>query len=286
MNGRSQELLAIARRFTERLPMEAGAEVAVSGSVSKGWADAGSDIELNVWGSGELDIETRRRWLVNAGAQEIVLDDRWKEPDGSLWGVFQSEGESFEVGWQSVTACEELVGKLVRGEITRYEDMVIGDVLMRCIALRSEGVIGRWKAMLANYPAELVPRVVDAAVADWTVQHWVDLRWWFARRGQQLMLRHFLREDIDKALNIVCAVNRRWPPVWKWNREEVGLLEIAPADFGGRSEAVFAEPDPERATEMAYRLALAALAMAPDTEQSVRAAECLRRSLGWAGRGA
>jgi predicted nucleotidyltransferase len=45
----SHALFPLAREMTDACPPELGSEIALAGSVARGWADEHSDIELNFW---------------------------------------------------------------------------------------------------------------------------------------------------------------------------------------------------------------------------------------------
>jgi hypothetical protein len=278
MTTRSQELLQVASRLAERLPPEVR-EIAVTGSVSKQRADAGSDIEMNLSIDHVPDLARACHLLADAGAEEIMSSERWGSTDGTKWVICRFAGEAFEVGWQSIGACDELVERIGRCEVVEHEPLMLADILTNAVALRTSGAIAGWQTALAKYPEGLAERITEDAIEWWTVPNWITTRWLVARRGQRLALAHFLYDDLCEMLRVLWAINRRWEPDWKWLREEAAFLDLKPRLLAERVESVFEASEPKEALRLGHELVMEVLELAPEVEAVAAARRTLREGL-------
>src|SRR5512134_652776 len=72
---------ALAARIGARYALEDTVRaVVLAGSVGAGRGDAGSDLDLYVYGDGELPVEVRRAVAQSLGAERLELDNRFIEP--------------------------------------------------------------------------------------------------------------------------------------------------------------------------------------------------------------
>ena len=108
----SHALLKLAQEFVDACPPELGVEIALAGSVSRGWADEHSDIELNFWVE---KIEPwrgqRTDWLNGLGAENIHQYEEVHE-NGSRWLEFDYKGVSVEAGWHAIDVCNSLLQQI------------------------------------------------------------------------------------------------------------------------------------------------------------------------------
>jgi hypothetical protein len=93
----SWQRLQIARELTDRCPPVLGQEVAVTGSVALGLADAASDAELNLWVEALPYAAQRDAWLAAIGATDVKAQDMpWG--DGTFAATFRYRGMTIEDG--------------------------------------------------------------------------------------------------------------------------------------------------------------------------------------------
>jgi hypothetical protein len=234
--------LGLADELAARCPVELGREIAVSGSVSKGFADAESDIELNLWVDGKVDADAIGAWLRSLGIERVVEDPAGTED--VLWLGFKWRDTWVEAGWQRIQDASAIVDALAAGSKLAHTDLMFADVIVHALVLRTEGALARWKERLAVYPERLADALVEQVCQTWAYELWMEGRWTAARRGQWLLLTRVLQGMVTECLRALFALNRRWEPDWKWIPEITRDLELQPPDLAQRIEAILSLPDP------------------------------------------
>lgn len=252
----------LARELAERCPPELGHEIAVSGSVARGIADDDSDIELNFWTDETPPVDAREAWLREMGADELVAD-AFPGADGTAWVICFLRGIQIEAGWQSVDAQDQIVQRLAAGEIVDHRRLIVADMLRNAVALRGGKLLLEWQSQLAAYPEPLRERLIAESIERWS---WPTFHRALARRGERLAITSRLLVDVYAALRILCALNRRWEPDWKWLRQVEQDLALAPRDLATRIDSVFTADDPNRAIDLCFELVLDTLRLLPSSD--------------------
>jgi hypothetical protein len=103
----SYRRLRLASELGEQCPPGLWEEIAVTGSVALGVADAASDLELNLWSDTLPSLGERAAWLERVGATDIR---QLAEPlaDGFI-AAFTYKDAAVEVGWQASSALDGLL---------------------------------------------------------------------------------------------------------------------------------------------------------------------------------
>ncbi|HEY4668296.1 MAG TPA: DUF4037 domain-containing protein [Tepidiformaceae bacterium] len=267
----------VARDLAERCPARLGAEIAVTGSVSKGFADAGSDLELNFWTEDVVPADEAVAWLASIGV-ERTWPDPSNEPE-MFWLQFRREGIWVEAGWETVGHAERTLDEIVNGRRLGHNEMMLADVIVHAVPLRSAGKLGEWQALLATYPPELGRALIERELGIWAYPQWVESRWVAARREQWLTLTAALRSYMMSCLRVVFALNGRWEPDWKWLAEVTRDLTIQPPDFVPRINRAMSAPAAEECIETAFRLVLDVIDLVPPSELAAEARAVVERSL-------
>lgn len=267
----------LARELAACCPPELGGEIAVTGSVSKGFADADSDLELNFWTEAPVEIERAAEWLASIGV-ERTWPDPSNEPE-MFWLQFQRHGIWVEAGWQTIRHAEQTLDEIVAGRRLGHNDMMLADVVVHAVPVRSAGKLGEWQSRLETYPAELAQALIERELRIWTYPQWVEGRWGAARRGHWLTLTHELRSYMMSCLRIVFALNQRWEPDWKWLAEVTRELPVQPPDFVPRINRAMSAPTAEERIETAFRLVLDVIDLVPPSELGSEARAVFERSL-------
>lgn len=222
--GRSEQLLAVARRFADALPGSVE-EVLLTGSVSRGEADELSDVELL--------LVAREPPSLRALGFDMYQEDSFEEGT-ALWYTVLFEGEVLEMaGWTHARAEGRLEG-ILAGEMIDHTRFRWAEAVEHGVPLRTKGVIARWQDCLATYPEHLVERIVLSASEEW-LEHPLGVRA-HLRPGGRLALASMLAEDMQNVLRIVFALNRTWEPSWKRLPQLVAPLAVAPDRLAERIE--------------------------------------------------
>lgn len=230
--ARSDELRALAQRVADALPPQV-VEVVVTGSVSRGVADAVSDIELLVVTERPLELEGA---FALAGSAGLTDTDTWGDPSTPTRRVHgYLEGQSVETVWWSRELAEE-----------HFDDPGSAEALANGVALRTSGLLQQWQERLAVYSDELAGERIEEAAqrwGGWAPRGFLTL----VREDVALARMEWLVESAQRVLAIVFALNRVHQPTPKRLAERLKPLAVKPERLAERIEAALAEPDPRRA---------------------------------------
>lgn len=277
-SARSRQLLDLARRLAATCPDQLGAEIALSGSASRGLADSYSDLEINLWCDGLPSLDQRVDWLRQIGATD-VSEEEDVIADGSSWTTFRYADTWVEAGWQTIADLQQNLGRVLSGTETDHELLLVAWMLRTAVPLRTNGHLTAWQRAVAEYPAGLAERLIDSATGAWVWPNWVASHWAFLERGESLALSELLVADLQAVVRIVFALNQRWEPNWKWVRAEVADLPTTPDDLLDRIDTVYLAPRLDERVTASLELILDTLALAPPSEPVWRARATIREIL-------
>lgn len=253
---RSRELQALAERLVDALPPEVAEEVVLTGSVSRGMADAVSDVEMLVVTPEPLELADCFELARAAGLVEL---DSWGDQSGPTRRVFgYFEGIPIELIWWSRDQAESAIDACFAGDAPSSAEAIASGV-----ALRTKGSLARWQARLADYPEELAHARIEEAALTWGGFAPAGLLT-IARPGEQLARLERMLDDAARVLRIVYALNRVWVPTHKRLAARTAALAVKPERLAERIEAALSEPDPRRALLLMTELQADTVALAPD----------------------
>jgi len=277
--GESRVRCELARELARGWPVELGGEIALTGSASRGVADALSDIELNFWVDRMPSRAKCSSWLEALGASDVVLD-REVIADGSAWSDFRFRGVPVEAGWQPIAVLEDLLRAILAAEVTDHDRLVVASMVEHAVPLRTGGLLAWWQAELAQYPDELQERLVTQAMADWTTWSFPQDRLVLGVRGDHVALAQQLVRDVQRVIRILFALNRRWEPEWKWLASNCHSLPMAPQRFMDRIGAIFSLPQPSCRVVLCLDLIRDTLRLMPPSSDVDQVSAVIRRCLG------
>jgi len=227
----------------------------LTGSVSRGAADELSDIELLVVTGEELELATCFEHAERAGLERL---ETWGPQGGPASRVFgYREGVPIELVWWPREFAETAVAALFEGEASS-----LADALVHGVALRTTGLLARWQEQLRDYPAELAAARIESAALTWG-GYAPEGMLTITRPGERLALVERMVDDANRVLQLVCALNRVWPPTTKRVAVRAEGLALKPERMAERIEEALTEPDPFRALLVMNQLQLEAIALAP-----------------------
>jgi hypothetical protein len=176
---RSHALFSLAKELAEACPPELGVEIALAGSVSRGWSDEYSDIELNFWVD-ELEWPGEREaWLRSLGVERLIVDQEAHET-GSWWIEFVYKGVWVEAGWHAFDHCDALLRRIIAGEVEDMFEAAIAEALHHAVPLRHGEHLRRWRSWLVEYPDAVRNLMIESALQGWREYRWYDLDWRFS----------------------------------------------------------------------------------------------------------
>ena len=256
-----------AYQLLDHCPPDLASDIALTGSTARGAADDDSDLELNLWAESIPPQKARLAWLTAAGASDFQVEDA-PRPDNSYWIKFRFGDLSAEIGWQTFDALRERIDFIRSGATLERKALTFGDVIANAIPLRGDQV-REWQVILSGYSDAVQRGIVQLALDQWSQpQRWATTRR-LARHGERLTLSRQLVDDLDLALRLLYAINRRWEPSPKWTLTVA--REFAPADLIKRIDDVLSYPSLTRRVEFCAALCRDVLALVP-VEYDVSAA--------------
>ena len=253
--ARSEKLLALAQRLADALPEDVE-EVVVTGSVSRGVADAVSDVEMLVVTREPLDLEQA---YAHARAAGLTGLDSWgarRDPERKVSGYL--DGVPFELIWWPREFAEARVDALVGGETSSS-----ADALANGIALRSAGLLRAWQERLRVVPDEIAAARIEDAALPWGGFTPAGLLT-IIRPGERLSLMEWMFDGAVRVLAIVYALNGMWQPTTKRVATRAEPLAIKPEGLAERIEAALSDPDPRQALLTMTELQLDTVRLAPN----------------------
>lgn len=243
----------------------------MTGSVSRGAADATSDVELLLVTASPLTLEGCYELAAAAGLRQR---DSWGPQGGPAWRVFgYVDAVPVELIWWSRELAESSVEALLRGEVSGSADAIV-----HAVPVRTTGLLASWQARLTPMPAEIAAAVVEDAALMWggfAPEGYLTL----ARPGETAARLEHMTGDVARMLRILYAVNGHWPPTTKRLAARADRLAVKPERLAERVEAALTEPDPHRALAELTQLLIDTVALAPDGPNVLRAREWLPRVL-------
>ena len=225
--------------------------VIVGGSVSRGSADAHSDLEIGVfWDTPPSDAEWREAVRRMGGETEI-----WSF--GAFGGGKASENiglSGFTIGpnhyrgtamvspmHTTVETTERCIEALIDDLDTDPRNYGLASAIHHGTPLYGHDLVGKWKRKVASFPDRLAVKLV---------QHNMWLGPWFrpnayAARADHLVLAQHLVTMQQSIVNVLAALNRTYvpSPEHKWVDWLIDGLPIKPADCAARLKATFATGD-------------------------------------------
>jgi 8-oxo-dGTP pyrophosphatase MutT (NUDIX family) len=261
----SRYRLTLARELAASCPIGLGRVIALTGSVARGVADSLSDIEIMCWVEGMPEMGSWIPWLRGAGADVVYPLAGPSISDGSRWTGCRFRGIWVEVGWNEIGAFDALIESLTRGEERDEQRRQIGWIVQTAAPLRDGETLAGWQERLRRYPDALQAEVIRANTSVWSDPHVPPVRWALVARDERLGLSTRLRWDLDNILEVLCAVNRRWPQDWKWTDERSLDFASKPERLSERIKTIVTLTDPAASVRACFSLILDTLALVPSS---------------------
>jgi predicted nucleotidyltransferase len=264
---RSVELRATAQAIADALPATVE-EVVLTGSVSRGVADAVSDIEMLVVSEGDLELEDCFALAASCGLTDLATWGRQDVPAKRVSGY--RDGIPIELIWWSRAHAESAIGAIFGGEPSGS-----ADALAHGIGLRTSGRLALWQERLRHFPDELAGAWIEDAALTWGGFAPAGLLT-ILRPGERLALLERMVDDASRVVRIVFVLNRVWPPTSKRLAARAATLARKPDRMAERIEEALTETDPRRAVLILTELQLETVALAPDGPNVTRARRWLQ----------
>jgi hypothetical protein len=259
----SQIRYALATKLAAQCPPGLAQAIAITGSVSRGYADRFSDIELLFLSDSPLPVGAYEDWLRSVGGRIEPEEMAWH--GGSLTKSWH-EGIFVEGAWQPYTALDERLERIMRADTIDHWDLSEAWHIHDALILRDDGRLAAQQERLKTYPSALAERLVAAATEAWSDPHWWPVSlvnvWPVAERGLRMELAGRLEWIVSDGLRVLFALNKRWEPDYKWLEGESRKLRRAPDQLAARVNAIFSQAQARASVSMCLDLLDDILALA------------------------
>lgn len=245
--------------------------IAVGGSFVKGVGDAHSDIDLYLFSEGALPARDRTALVTQALGAEAEAgswgnDDALTQAGTDFW----HEGRRVEVWLRNSRDVEATLDQCLRGEIERghlywtvmgfFNYVVLNDLHTMEIVEDPHGILGRWQAAVADYPAPLRRAIIDRFMAE--AQFWPENFHYRSAiaRGDHIYTSGIVQQCLHALIQVLFALNRVYFPGEKKMAEHLAALPRTPLHVAERAAQLLCLPaGASSATREAQRADLATL---------------------------
>ncbi|MBA2469531.1 MAG: hypothetical protein H0V37_09020, partial [Chloroflexia bacterium] len=215
---RNADLRNIAREIAATYGEHPGVRaVLLCGSVSRGWADRWSDIELTVCWEATPSLDVRAELAASVGADgrrvyPLGADARTHEEE------FTHHGEKSDLAHMEITAIAAILNEVtVDGDPSPRKHAFVAS-LRDAIALAADDLLPEWQRQAAVYPVELQRTMIGSNLI-------FGPHWWLemlAERNDLLPLYDILCRIERALLGIVSALNATYlsSDAFKWSARQ------------------------------------------------------------------
>lgn len=222
----------LAQLYAENAKVEG---VLLGGSVSRGWQDRYSDIELLVFWNEPPSDEDRKTPIFTSKGTILDFhpheDEEWSE-------TYITEGIKLEISNFLTSSIQRFITDAVELFDTDPETQCIAAAIEYGSPLAGESVINGMKSRVQNYPGGLRRAMIKANVSFGS--RWSN-REALLYRNDWLMLYRIMADAETKIMSILFALNRQYivHPAFKWQRNSLDGMAIKPENLASRMESVF-----------------------------------------------
>lgn len=243
MNSVSEGGLALAKEIASAYTGSPGVKVImVGGSVSRGCADAYSDLEIGIlWA--DAPSGTERKAAIEFVGGELWSFERSPEHEifglsGAAIGTDRYQGTAM-ISTQHLT-CTDLETCLVDVQ-ERYDTSLGKQMLLaavqNAVPLFGAGLLREWKTRAAVYPKELAIKMIQENL--W-FGPWFCPEAYAGRDDRLVLYQHFIWIE-QGMLKVLAGLNRLYypSPEDKWMDEFAAKMTFAPLNLSRRMKQVF-----------------------------------------------
>jgi predicted nucleotidyltransferase len=197
--------------------------VLIAGSVSRGWADQHSDIEIHVlWAEAPTDED--RLSSIRQVSGEVVRflpyeDNEWSE-------VYHTQGIKIEMSNFLLSTAQDYIRDVAEHFDTDWDKQILIASLLQAKPLHGAEVLARLQSAAADYPDGLAEAMIE--------QHFdFEDAWYYAplaERDDVIMLHDVMTRVVSRVLSVLCALNRMYisHPRFKWSASLVAEMKFKP----------------------------------------------------------
>lgn len=216
--------------------------VMVGGSVSRGYADRYSDLEIGVfWSDSPMEAE-RKSAVESVGGKLLTFDE---SPRNELYALDEAaiRGNTYR-GTAMVSTQHLTVAEMEKGLVdvldsydTSLDNLALMAAVRDGIPLHGDDLLRAWQGRVAAYPTELAIKIIQENL--W-FGPWFCAESYAGRDDILVLNQHFLWIE-QNMLQVLAALNRTYypSPEHKWIDQLIAGMKLSPPDLASRLKQVF-----------------------------------------------
>lgn len=216
--------------------------VMVGGSVSRGYADRYSDLEIGVFWSDAPTEAVRKSAVESLGGKLLTFDE---SPRNELYALDEVaiRGKTYH-GTSMISTQHLTVDEMEKGLVevldhydTSLDNLALMSAVRDGIPLHGDDLLHAWQRRVAAYPVELAIKIIQENL--W-FGPWFCAESYAGRDDILVLNQHFLWIE-QNMLQILAALNRFYypSPEHKWTNELISGMKLSPPDLASRLKQVF-----------------------------------------------
>lgn len=225
----------IAKRLCTFNGMQA---IVVGGSVARGCADPGSDLDLFLFWD-KMPEDGARQEIASALRADLLFSRL--EAAGADRVVIQ--GFPVDLHHITVIDAERWLQRVLQEYDPAPEYSIFMEMIRTSVSLYGKQLVRTWKNRAALFPDELALNYIQCSIGNY-VHPDLEL---MQKRGNPSAVYTYLVGQQQNVFHTLLGLNRSYFPSYKWMYHTLENMEIKPLDITGRFRAMFTN-DPEEAT--------------------------------------
>lgn len=221
--------------------------VLLAGSVSRGWEDKHSDIELNIFWS-EPPTDDDRMFPIRAVDGSIIEFHPFEEEEWAE-SYLTPQNVKFEISSFLATTANTWIKEVVKEFEVDYGKQCMASSLFYGVSLYGDRVISEMKKEVEVYPDQLAQNMIEENLALWS--RWNN-RYALLDRNEWIMLYDLMVGVQKKLLGTLFGMNKLYihHPSFKWMHKYSEIFTIKPVYLDERLSRILIQDVHESIKEL------------------------------------
>jgi hypothetical protein len=206
----------------------------VAGSVARGWADESSDMEVTII-CAKAPTNAERQWCARQTGGRIGRFEGYNPAKWTWPEEVYIEGIKLDMAWITPESVNSILTDVIDRHDTHFNKQVYCAIIRRAVVLHGADVMSQWQAKTACYPDGLMEAIVRQNIF---FERAAMRRLLVARDDLPLLAEHDTY-SVRKLILLWLAINGEFYSGFKWTRQVIGSLSVAPRDAFPRIVNIF-----------------------------------------------
>ena len=227
---RTERARELAKRLIAYENIEA---IVVGGSVARGYADEYSDLEIIIFWSTLPNDTTRMRIVDDLQGRFLFGYDGPSREDQLI-----IQGLQVDLWHISVSHQESTIDRVLNHCQSDLGSLNAMDTVRNCIPLFGEELVKSWKIQAAQYPPQLIDKIVREHIESFRVDYLMQ----FEERNDPTGFYSQLSFLQQEAFLVLLALNQMYFPTFKWLYVSLENMQLKPVNIAGRFQKAYEVP--------------------------------------------